>query len=211
MSFLSFPPDSPRLRDITCYIFHQMENVFSVIILDFLHDNITRANRSGIRPIREKNENTEILDSYKVHPYMILFLMAADRADLEISARTIWMTSARPEVELSGTRILLDVDFRDLVTVRKWTLVGTARMHFLFRHNNKPFPNNNISILHNARNIFSAAQLKSHSRVFSSIFRPNHLLQGWIQLFLQAPINPTINHGPNKIVLIINLPTTRYG
>ena len=142
---------------------------------------------------------------------MILFVMAAVGADLEISARTIWMTSARPEVELSGTRILLD--FRDLVTVRKWSLVGTARMHFLFRHNNKqPFPNNNISILiHNARNVFSAAQLKSHCRVFSSIFRPNHLLQGWIQLFLQAPINPTINHGPNKIVLIINLPTTRYG
>ena len=154
MSFLSFPSDSPRLWDITCYIFHQMENVFSAIILDFLHDNITRANRSGIRPIREKNENTKISDILKTHTHMILFVMAAVAADLEISARTIWMTSASPEVELSGTRILLD--FRDLVTVRKWSLVGTARMHFLFRHNNKqPFPNNNISI-------FTVAQCKKY-------------------------------------------------
>ena len=55
MSFLSFPPDSPRLRDITCYIFHQMENIFSVIILDLLRDNITGANTSGSLPIWEKN------------------------------------------------------------------------------------------------------------------------------------------------------------
>ena len=47
MSVLSFPPDSPRLWDITCYIFHQIENIFSVIILDFLCDNITGTNRSG--------------------------------------------------------------------------------------------------------------------------------------------------------------------
>ena len=90
-------------------------------------------------------------------------------------------------------------------------------MHFLFRHNNKPFPNINISIFshyfrisfHNAqcqKYFLVHGQLKSHSRVFF-IFCLNHLLQGWIQLFLQAPINPTINHGPNKIVLIINLPT----
>ena len=46
------------------------------------------------------------------------------------------------------------------------------------------------------------------------VFCLNHLLPGWIQLFLQAPINLVIYHGSNKIVLIINLllphRTTRY-
>ena len=102
--------------------------------------------------------------------------------------------------------------------VESW--VRTARMHFLFRHNNKPFPNINISIFSHLFQIFSQCTMQeifSRPRTIEIsfpcffIFCLNHLLQGWIQLFLQAPINPTINHGPNKIVLIINLPTLLLG
>ena len=142
---------------------------------------------------------------------MILSVMAAGRVNLKISARTIWMTSARPEVELSGTRILLDVDFRDLVT---WSQSGSgawwelhACISFSAIITSSP---SQIIIIQSCTMPEIFSQLKSHSRVFS-VLSLNHLLQGWIQLFLQAPINPTINHGPNKIVLIINLPTTRYG
>ena len=131
---------------------------------------------------------------------------------LWISAGTIWMTSVRVEVELSGTMILLDVDFGD------WPVSGSGAMRELpvcISFSVTITSPSQIIIFqslrwHNARNMFPGVQLKSHSRVFS-VLSLNHLLQGWIQLFLQAPINPTINHGPNKIVLIINLPTPWYG
>ena len=148
MSVLSFPPDSPRLWDITCYIFHQMENIFSVIILDFLCDNITGTNRSGQSDVKY------IQYFLKVHTHVISFWWWLQSLSLNLCRNNL------DDIRQGRGGTIRNHDppgcgLRRLASVRKWIHERTARMHFLFRHNNKPFPNNNISI-------FTVAQCKKY-------------------------------------------------
>ena len=204
MSVLSFPPDSPRLWDITCYIFHQMENIFSVIIFDFLRDNITGANRSGIRPMGDKNYNHGYF--LKLHTHVISFVMAAKFIWESLAEQSGWHPpGSRWNYHEPGSSWTSETghcqEVEPMPVCISLSAIITSPSQIIIIQSFR---------WHNARNVFSGAQLKSHSRVFS-VLSLNHLLQGWIQLFLQAPINLTINHGPNKIVLIINLPTPWYG